>query len=180
MICLVSCLYSYLEMRKKIGFLSVVLALLAFCLVSGDGAGATRDQSIQSEVIGALTPQTLSSDAGAFGDNLSDNWTVQLRNPTFEEVKDFILKDPVSRNKFVLNKYECRHFATDVNNNADAAGIRCAFVLLCYKYGQHAVVAFETTDRGMIYIEPQTDAAIEPVVGGKYQEQEIIEILISW
>jgi hypothetical protein len=32
----------------------------------------------------------------------------------------------------------------------------------------------------MIYIEPQTDAAIQPEVGGKYQEQEIIEILIGW
>jgi hypothetical protein len=42
------------------------------------------------------------------------------------------------------------------------------------------VVAFDTTDRGMIYIEPQTDAVIQPEVGSRYQEQEIMEILISW
>jgi hypothetical protein len=56
----------------------------------------------------------------------------------------------------------------------------CGFVLLCFDQGQHAVVAFNTTDRGLIYIEPQTDAAIEPKVGEKYEGKEIKEILIAW
>jgi hypothetical protein len=105
---------------------------------------------------------------------------IELKNPTFQELRDFILKDPTSRKQFVLNQYECRHFATEVDNNAEAAGLRCGFVLLCYDQGQHAVIAFDTTDRGLIFIEPQTDAAIEPIVGGKYQGQEIKEILIAW
>ncbi len=79
-----------------------------------------------------------------------------------------------------MNNYECRHFATEVDNNAEAAGLRCGFVLLCYENYQHAVVAFETTDRGMVYIEPQTDVAIEVEVGGMYQGEEIEEILIAW
>ncbi len=110
----------------------------------------------------------------------SSSQTVELKNPTFYEVRDFILGDPTSRNKFVLNQYECRHFATDVNNNAEAEGLRCALVLLCFERGQHAVIAFDTTDRGLVYIEPQTDAAIHPEVGGKYQGKEIKEILIAW
>jgi hypothetical protein len=61
-----------------------------------------------------------------------------------------------------------------------AEGLVCGFVLLCFDQGQHAVVAFNTTDRGLIYIEPQTDAAIEPKVGGKYEGKEIKEILIAW
>ncbi|GAJ19889.1 unnamed protein product, partial [marine sediment metagenome] len=97
---------------------------------------------------------------------------IVLKNPTFQELRDFILRDPTSRNKFVLYKYECRHFATEVCNNADATGIRCAFVLLCFDRGQHAVVAFETTDRGLVYIEPQTDARIHPEVGGKNQGKD--------
>jgi hypothetical protein len=103
-----------------------------------------------------------------------------LKNPSFQELRDFILRDPTNRSEFVLNQYECRHFATDVNNNAEAEGLRCAFVLLCFDLGQHAIVAFETTDRGLVYIEPQTDAAIHPEVGGRYQGQEIREILIAW
>jgi len=112
--------------------------------------------------------------------NSSTSQEVALKNPTFQELRDFILKDPTNRNKFVLNQYECRHFATEVNNNAEANDLRCAFVLLGYDRGQHAVVAFDTTDRGLVYIEPQTDAAIHPEVGGSYQGKEIKEILIAW
>ncbi|HUT67036.1 MAG TPA: hypothetical protein VMW86_00615 [Dehalococcoidales bacterium] len=167
-------------MKKKLVFLSFILSLLAFCLTYGEGVGAARDQEIQSEVI-EPSPLPIWRDNISSSENvISSNQTFEMKNPTFEEVRDFILKDPTSRKIFVLNKYECRHFATDVNNNAEAVGIRCAFVLLCYRNGQHAVVAFDTTDRGLIYIEPQTDVSIEPEVGGKYQGEEIIEILISW
>jgi len=79
----------------------------------------------------------------------SSSQAIELKNPTFQEVKDFILGDSTSRNEFVLNQYECRHFATEVNNNAEAKGLRCAFILLCFDRGQHAVVAFDTTDRGL-------------------------------
>ena len=116
----------------------------------------------------------------ATGENSSTSQEVVLKNPTFKELRDFILRDPTNRNEFVLNQYECRHFATEVNNNAEANDLRCAFVLLCYDRGQHAVVAFNTTDRGLVYIEPQTDAAIHPEVGGSYQGKEIKEILIAW
>lgn len=112
---------------------------------------------------------------------LSENGQfITLKNPAFAELRDFILNDFTSRHSFILNQYECRHFATEVNNNAEAAGIRCALVLLCFKQGQHAVVAFDTPDKGLVYIEPQTDAAIHPEVGTKYQGKEIKEILIVW
>jgi len=110
----------------------------------------------------------------------SDSQAIELKNPSFQELRDFILGDTTSRNSFVLYEYECRHFTTTVNNNAEAEGLRCAFVLLCFEQGQHSVIAFETTDRGLVYIEPQTDAAIHPEVGGQYQGREITEILIAW
>lgn len=125
------------------------------------------------------SPLNVSSEVSAEGIS-STNQAITLKNPTFQELKDFILRDPINCNKFVLNKYECRHFATEVDNNAEAEGLRCAFVLLCYERGQHAVVAFDTTDQGLVYIEPQTDARIHPEVGGKYQKQKIKEILIAW
>ncbi len=120
-------------------------------------------------------------DDAVLSENVSStSRVIELKNPTFQELRDFILKDPTSRKQFVLNQYECRHFATAVCNNSEAEGLRCAFVLLCYDRRQHAVVAFDTIDRGLVYIEPQTDAAIHPEVGGKYEEQEIKEILIAW
>lgn len=100
--------------------------------------------------------------------------------PTFQQVKDFLLSDNTSRNTFVEYVYECRHFASDVNNNADKLGLKCAFVLLEYKTYQHALVAFETIDRGLIFIEPQTDARVYPTINGMYEKEIIQGIIICW
>jgi len=159
------------------GFLKTKLAkvLMLVCigvlLVGGDACGS---EDINGQFIAIKNPTFQELKDFVHGQFIA------IKNPTFQELKDFVLGDLTSRNEFVLNQYECRNFATEVNNNAEAEGLRCAFVLLCYDRGQHSVVAFDTTDRGLVYIEPQTDARIHPEVGGKYQEQEIIEILIAW
>ena len=167
-------------MKKKWLFLFIAVLLLAFCFTYAGGNDITRDQTIRAKVTEYSVLSEWSQDASSSENITSANQTITLRNPTFQEMKDFLLKDPTSRNKFVLNEYECRHFATVVINNAISQGIMCGFVLLCFDQGQHAVVAFNTTDRSLIYIEPQTDAAIEPKVGGTYQGQKINEILIAW
>jgi len=158
----------------------VAILLLSPCFTYADGNDVTRDQTVRTEVTEPSALPTWSENASSAESVVSGNQTILIKNPTFQELRSFILRDPTSRNHFVLNQYECRHFATEVDNNAEADGLRCGFVLLCFDRGQHAVVAFDTTDRGLIYIEPQTDAAIEPKVGGKYQGKEIKEILIAW
>jgi hypothetical protein len=168
------------KMKNKLVLIAVLMIFLVAGLAINHDAGLAQDQQIRSQIINNAATQVTADTANTTDAGNIENSVVAIKNPTFKEVKDFILKDPTNRNQFIPNKYECRHFATDVNNNADKVGIRCAFVLLCYSDGQHAVVGFDTTDRGMVYIEPQTDAAIEPVVGGYYQGQEIIEILVGW
>jgi hypothetical protein len=167
-------------MKKRLPFLFVFILLLSSCFTHADGHDAARDLTINIEVGKSPALSTSSTNVTPVKTAVAISPTIELKNPTFQELRDFILKDPTSRSQFVLNKYECRHFAAEVDNNAEAEGLRCAFVLLCFEQGQHAVVAFDTTDRGLVYIEPQTDAAIEPKVGGKYQGKEIKEILIAW
>ena len=169
-------------MRKKFIFPLAILLLLPWLACAYDehiaGPETVPIEVIQpSAVVTSLYGTCAESAISSVG---SSSQSITLKNPTFQELKDFILKDPTNRNKFVLNQYECRHFATDVNNNAEAEGLRSAFVLLCFDRGQHAVVAFDTTDRGLVYIEPQTDAVIHPEVGDTYEGKEIIEILIAW
>lgn len=110
----------------------------------------------------------------------SSSQAIELRNPTFDQVRDFISQDPTDKNKWARNNYECRHFATEVCNNARDAGLNCAFVLLCYENEQHAIVAFDTIDKSLVYIEPQTDMVVHPEVGGQYDGKEIKEVLIAW
>ena len=80
----------------------------------------------------------------------------------------------------MADTYECRHFATDMVNNAEADGLRAGFALLGFEDNQHAVVAFMTIDSGLVFVEPQTDALIKVDTGKKYQGNEIKEILIAW
>jgi|WetSurMetagenome_2_1015567.scaffolds.fasta_scaffold498627_1 hypothetical protein len=137
-----------------------------------DSIGAPLKEKNLQTVVADISPVS--------SDNLSANQTIILKNPTFAELKAFVLTDDTHRHQFIENVYECRHFATDMVNNAVDLGLNAGFVLICYNQGQHAVVAFNTIDRGLIYIEPQTNASIDVKVGGYYQDRLIKEILIAW
>jgi hypothetical protein len=47
----------------------------------------------------------------------------------------------------------CADFAERLHNDAEMAGIRCAYVSLDLSVGGHACNAFQTTDRGLIYVD---------------------------
>jgi hypothetical protein len=111
---------------------------------------------------------------------LNPSHSITLNTPTFNEIRSFVIADQTSRNEWQENVYECRHFAADLCHNAREAGWDCALVLLCFDKEQHAVVAFNTSDRGLIYLEPGNDAIIYPQVSGTYQGKEIKEILVFW
>jgi hypothetical protein len=94
-----------------------------------------------------------------------------LRNPTYLEMKAFLAQDPTSLNTYVEDKYVCVDFAATVNNNAEAQGIRCAIVDIFYPDGYgHTIVAFDTIDRGLIYIEPQFDQVVKLDVDSSYSQ----------
>jgi hypothetical protein len=94
-----------------------------------------------------------------------------LQNPTYQEMKTFLAQDPTNNNTYSEDKYVCVDFAAAVNNNAESKGIRCAVVDIFYPDGYgHTIVAFDTTDRGLIYIEPQFDQEVKLIVGRSYSQ----------
>jgi hypothetical protein len=94
-----------------------------------------------------------------------------LQNPTYQEMKTFLAQDSTNVNNYVEDQYVCVDFAAAVNNNAEAKNIRCAVVDIFYPDGYgHTIVAFDTTDRGLIYIEPQFDQEVKLVVGRSYSQ----------
>jgi len=119
-----------------------------------------------------------------------------LRDPTYKEVITFLGQDKTDRNKYIEDLYVCSHFARDVCNNAEEEGFRCAFVELRYLEGGHAIIAFDTIDKGLAYFEPETDERVKPVAGkwyylciepkpGYYYEKPlfddtIMDILVIW
>jgi hypothetical protein len=94
-----------------------------------------------------------------------------LQNPTYQEMKTFLAQDPTNTNTYVEDTYVCVDFAAAVTNNAEAKGIRCAVVDIFYPDGYgHTIIAFDTTDKGLIYIEPQFDQEVKLVVGRSYSQ----------
>jgi len=117
---------------------------------------------------------------------------VELYNPTHKEMREFLARDKTDSNPFVIGEYVCSDFAAEVNNNAEADGIRAAYVRIRSKEWGHALVAFETVDRGLIFIEPQSDREVGLVIGEPFpwylvgaispmsSYDPIVEIQIIW
>jgi len=61
------------------------------------------------------------------------------------------------------NPHVCADFAERLHNNAELAGIRCAYVSITLSGNTgHACDAFQTTDRGVIYVDVTGWVATEP------------------
>ena len=101
-------------------------------------------------------------------------------DPTYEDMLKFLAWDKTDENVYVKDVYECRHFATDVCNNAERAGYRAAFVSVAFQEGGHALVAFNIIGEGIVFIEPQTGEVVEIEVGKPYMNRTVTEILIAW
>ena len=88
-----------------------------------------------------------------------------LKNPSYAELKAFLLCDKTDEIPYDYPIFVCDNFATTLQKSAKLAGWRCAKVTLgmtgytdFYNFGiasdaGHALNAFETTDRGIIYID---------------------------
>jgi uncharacterized protein YxeA len=75
-------------------------------------------------------------------------------DPTWKQLKAFLLEDKTDKNLYIPGVYECGNFAQDLHNNAEANGIRAAFVgVHFYNEIPHALNAFKTLDRGLVYID---------------------------
>jgi len=93
-----------------------------------------------------------------------------LRDPSHEEMRRFLESDDTDMAEWRWPDYVCMHFARDVKVAAAAAGIRCAFVYIDFDDMEwsHFLVAFETTDSGLVFIEPQTDEEMRVKPGNEY------------
>jgi hypothetical protein len=119
-----------------------------------------------------------------------------LRDPSYQEMRDFLARDKTNEREWVEGEYTSVNSAADVKLNAVREGIRCAYVYIGFPEGMLPVVAFDTTDRGLVFIEPWSDWKVEPQIGQRYYQcrrpppghdvarpdydDTIIEIIIIW
>jgi len=102
-----------------------------------------------------------------------------IRDPTYDEAIAFTNSDKTDENEYTPN-YVCYDFTADFNTNAFQMGYRCGFVYIEFFDSAHAIVCFNTTDRGLIYIEPQSDEIVTLAIGQLYLGCIIIDFGIIW
>lgn len=94
-----------------------------------------------------------------------------VTDPSWDEMIYFLNHNHVNWNDYVAkggDRYVCLHFACDVQKAATEQGIRSAFVVIRFPNIGHAIIAFETTDQGLWFFEPQTDLPMKVEIGYEY------------
>ncbi len=92
-----------------------------------------------------------------------------IRDPTYSEMQSFISADQTDKNTYDSETYYCFHFCRDVLDNAFSQGLRGGFVYIEFESAAHGVVCFDTVDRGLVFVEPQTDEVVNVAVGLDYE-----------
>lgn len=74
---------------------------------------------------------------------------------SWDELVEFILEDDCDESPYVEDLRMCGSFAETLHNNAEARGIRSAWVSVDFEGADigHALNAFVTTDRGLVFID---------------------------
>ncbi len=101
---------------------------------------------------------------------------VDLRIPSYSEVRTFLRRDRTDRVRYDLDDFNCTDYSAAVVNNAAAEGIRAAFVRVSYTdedAANHTIVAFDTIDRGLVYFEPQSDEKVNLTLGKRFYQSII-------
>lgn len=94
---------------------------------------------------------------------------VSLHDPTYQELMTFLTADPTDQNAYDAIKYNCFDYSADLDNDAERAGINAGFVIITFPQEPgHAITVFQTTDRGLVFIEPQNDSVVNLVKGKHY------------
>lgn len=103
--------------------------------------------------------------------------------PTYQQVLSFLARDHTDLKTHTW-AYDCTEFSNKLIANARDEGIFACTTELVYLDGimGHILVAFNTIDRGIIYVEPQNDDILTKDfgVGNSYWNEKIVKISSCW
>lgn len=166
--------------QKKIYFLVIILLTTAIIITSTAATIYIQKNHILkrkynelseeiSEIENKFNLSNISNDELRRRIDLIKNATITIRNPSYSEVIDFLKEDKTDEINRTLYNYNCTHYARDVNNNAEKKGYRCGYVIVNPdETSSHALVAFNTTDKGIVFFEPQNDRRVNLSIGKDY------------
>ena len=75
-------------------------------------------------------------------------------DPSWGQLTRFIVDDDTDEQPYVAESFVCADFAATLHDRAETAGIKAAYVSVDFTDGPgHALNAFNTTDRGLVFID---------------------------
>jgi len=100
---------------------------------------------------------------------LEGSQSSELRNPTWQELKTFLDVDEIDGKEYITDKFDCEGFTIGLRDNAWKRGFRCAYIAIGFGEGNtgHALNAFETQDKGLVYIDNTEHDAVGYLEVGK-------------
>jgi hypothetical protein len=99
-----------------------------------------------------MQPRHLKSPSGESARLINNS---EATPPTWQELMAFLEADTTDQKPYNADSFACVAFAEELHNNAEAAGIEAAFVGVQFEDREvgHALNAFNTTDRGLVFID---------------------------
>jgi hypothetical protein len=151
-------------MKKTLSFAFILLVLtgLAACnstLMINQGLIAAPTQTFPAtDPIFTPTPYPVEADTTSYRPSI-----------TWLELNDFLASDHTNWNQYIEGKYNCVNFSLDLISNARADNIYAWLVYVVFDPEEpaHAFVAIKTSDKGVVWIEPQSDYAYAEVAVGE-------------
>jgi hypothetical protein len=105
---------------------------------------------------------------------------VSLRNPTYLEAQQFISSDKTDSHPYIEGSYTCANFAGDFRRNALVAGYECGYVFVYFPDARsHVLNCFNTTDEGLVFVEPQWDKFVNVTVGKSYFNGNLASLVFN-
>jgi hypothetical protein len=119
---------------------------------------------------------------GAKGNRITLINNSDAKDPSWNELIRFLKDDPTDKMKYASSSFVCADFAEMLHNNAEKAGYRAAYgairlgpVPYWPTQGGHTFDAFQTTDRGLVFI----DATGTSSEGGPSERDKIVAVEVG-
>lgn len=151
-------------------YFAVILLFLLFCgLTSCNAISSIKPFNIFSEPTYTPYPTYTSFPTYTPVPRPTATPTTYYRSITWNELNDFLAGDHTNWNEYVPDVYNCVNFAMDLRASAKQKNIYAWLVSVTFEPEEpgHAFVAIRTSDKGVVWIEPQSDYAYAEVSVGK-------------
>jgi hypothetical protein len=164
----IAALFGSLQLGINMGF--------NYAVDNANTLGIASTKTVEKEVVREVPVEKIVYREGAARDVVREvmvtgNVTIPQKI-TSTQAQAWLKKDATNTMPYNDKTFNCIDYASVVKNNAELDGIRCGFVYIENEVGvAHIIVVFDTTDKGLLYAEPQFDWLLsEPKTGMVYHQ----------